>query len=276
MIKIGEYNTLKILRDTSVGLYLGDNENNDVLLPNKYVPDAFEMGDEITVFCYLDNDERPIATTLKPYIKLNDFALLKVAEVNKIGAFLDWGLEKHLFVPFREQAGKMEKGKKYLIYMFLDEKTGRLVGSSKTNQFINNDNLTVREKEEVSLIVSRYTELGIEVIINRQHKGLIYKNEVFQKLSLGQHLKGYVNKIRSDNKIDISLQKTGYKNIEPSAQKLLEKLKNNDGFLALNDKSDPEAIKSELEMSKKNFKKALGNLYKQKLVLIKEEGIYLT
>lgn len=275
MIKVGQYNKLKILRETSVGLFLGSNDGEDILLPNKYVPENFDIGDEIEVFCYLDHEERPVATTLKPYITLNHFSLLQVKEVNQIGAFLDWGLEKHLFVPFREQARKMETGKRYLVYMYLDEETNRLVGSSKTNRFIDNSELTVDEMEEVNLIVSRYTDLGVEVIINEKHKGLIYNNELFRKVSLGEKLKGYVKKIRPGNKLDISLQQSGYKNIEPSAEKILNVLKSENGFLRLNDKSSPDEITGLLQMSKKTFKKALGNLYKQKLVLIKEDGIYL-
>lgn len=275
MIKVGQYNKLEILRETSVGLFLGSNEGEDILLPNKYVPENFDIGDEIEVFCYLDHEERPVATTLKPYITLNHFSLLQVKEVNQIGAFLDWGLEKHLFVPFREQARKMETGKRYLVYMYLDEETNRLVGSSKTNRFIDNSELTVDEMEEVDLIVSRYTDLGVEVIINEKHKGLIYNNELFRKISLGEKLKGYIKKIRPGNKLDISLQQSGYKNIEPSAEKILSVLKSENGFLRLNDKSSPGEITGLLQMSKKTFKKALGNLYKQKLVLIKEDGIYL-
>lgn len=275
MIKIGQHNKLEILRETSVGLFLGSNDGEDILLPNKYVPENFDIGDEIEVFCYLDHEERPIATTLNPHITLNHFSLLQVKEVNQIGAFLDWGLEKHLFVPFREQARKMETGKWYLVYMYMDEETNRLVGSSKTNRFIDNSELTVDEMEEVNLIVSRYTDLGVEVIINEKHKGLIYSNELFRKVSLGEKLKGYIKKIRPGNKLDVSLQQSGHKNIEPSAEKILNVLKSENGFLRLNDKSSPDEITDLLQMSKKTFKKALGNLYKQKLVVIKEDGIYL-
>ena len=275
MINIGQYNKLKILRETSVGLFLGSNDGEDILLPNKYVPENFDIGDEMEVFCYLDHDERPVATTLKPYITLNHFSLLQVKEVNQIGAFLDWGLEKHLFVPFSEQARKMEAGKRYLVYMYLDEETDRLVGSSKTNRFIDNSELTVHETEEVNLIISRYTDLGVEVIINEKHKGLIYNNELFRKVSLGEKLKGYIKKIRPGNKLDISLQQSGYKNVEPSAEKILDVLRSENGFLKLNDKSSPDEITGLLQMSKKTFKKALGNLYKQKLVILKEDGIYL-
>lgn len=276
MIFIGKYNKLRILRETSVGLFLGNDEGEDILLPNKYVPEFYEIDDEIDVFCYLDHSERPVATNLEPYIKLNEFALLQAVVVNEIGAFLDWGLEKHLFVPFKEQARKMEQGKWYLVYMYLDEETDRLVGSTKTSHFLNNEKLTVNELEEVNLIVSRYTDLGIEVIINQKHKGLVYNNELFKKVSLGQNIKGIIKKIREDNKIDVSLQMLGYGNVEPSSEKILLELKANDGFLNIHDKSNPDDIKEKLQMSKKTFKKSIGLLYKQKLILIKEDGIYLS
>ncbi|WP_417443831.1 S1 RNA-binding domain-containing protein [Joostella sp.] len=275
MIQIGEYNTLEILRETSVGLFLGDEEDNDILLPNKYVPQEYEIGDTVAVFCYLDHEERPIATTLTPKITRNKFALLRVEEVNDIGAFLDWGLEKHLFVPYKEQARKMEKGKRYLVYAFLDEKTDRMVASSKTNQYLDNEILSVDENEEVELIVSRFTELGVEMIINEKHKGLVYNDEIYSDLKLGQRLVGYIKKIRDDHKIDLSLEPIGFKKIEPSSKKILDAIQANDGFLGLHDKSDPDDIRDILGMSKKSFKKAIGLLYKEKQIIIKEDGITL-
>ncbi|HEX8563385.1 MAG TPA: S1-like domain-containing RNA-binding protein [Flavobacterium sp.] len=277
MIEIGKYNTLTILRDTKVGLFLGNgNEAEDVLLPNKYVPQDFKIGDELTVFIYLDHEERPVATTLEPYILLNEFALLRVNYVNQVGAFLDWGLEKDILVPFREQARPMEKGKRYLVYLYLDEKTNRLVASSKINQFLSNDNLTVEKGEEVDLIVSHITDLGINVIINGKHKGLLYKDEVYDDaVRTGDHARGYIKTIRPDNKIDVSLQKPGYESVEPNAERVLDELQASRGFLRLNDNSHPEDIKTVLKMSKKTFKKAIGLLYKEKLIEIKDDGIYL-
>lgn len=277
MIEIGKYNTLTILRDTKVGLFLGNgNEAEDILLPNKYVPEQFEIGDEITVFVYLDHEERPVATTLEPYILLNEFALLRVNYVNQIGAFLDWGMEKDILAPFREQARTMEKGKRYLVYLYMDEKTNRLVATSKINQFLKNDNLTVERGEEVDLIVSHITELGINVIINEQHKGLLYKDEVYdESIRTGDRLRGYIKTIRPDNKIDVSLEKLGYERIEPNAERILDELRASRGFLRLNDNSHPEDIKTVLQMSKKTFKKAIGALYKDKLIEIKDDGIYL-
>ncbi|GIZ07674.1 S1 RNA-binding domain-containing protein [Flavobacterium sp. UMI-01] len=281
MIKIGKYNALKILRDTKVGLFLGDPEKDpegvhDVLLPNKYVPKVFEIGEELVVFVYLDHEQRPVATTLEPYILLNEFALLRVNYINQVGAFMDWGMEKDILVPFKEQARPMEKGKRYLVYLYMDEKTNRLVASSKTNQFLSNENLTVEKGEEVDLIVSHITEIGINVIINEQHKGLLYKDEVYDDaIRTGDRMRGYIKNIRPDNKIDVSLQIQGYENVEPNAEKILNELRASRGFLRLNDSSHPEDIKTVLKMSKKTFKKAIGALYKEKLIEIKEDGIYL-
>lgn len=275
MLAIGEYHKLTIDRDTDPGLFLRDDEGNEVLLPNKYKPESFELEDEIEVFVYLDHQERPVATTLKPFVKLDEFAYLKCVEVSDIGAFLDWGLEKHLFVPFKEQVSKMRKGDRYLIFCYLDELTGRLVASSKVNNFLVNTDLTVEPFEEVDLIVSNPTELGWNVIINEIHQGLVYKDDVFQKLHTGDRLKGYIKKTRPDGKIDVALQRPGYRSIEPNAQEILTHLELKGGFLPLTDKSSPEEIEKLLQMSKKSFKKALGTLYKQRRVEIKDNGIYL-
>ncbi len=276
MIEIGKYNTLKIARITKVGLYLTD-QVTDVLLPNKYLPQNYKIGDDLVVFVYLDHEERPVATTLEPYILLNEFSLLRVNYVNQLGAFLNWGMEKDLFVPFKEQARPMEQGKRYLVYMYLDPKSNRLVASSKTNQFLNNEDLSIEEGEEVDLIVSHITEVGINVIINEKHKGLMYKNEVYDdNLRTGDRIVGYIKHIRPDGKIDVSIQKLGFEKVEPSAQIILDELKASRGFLRLNDNSHPEDIKTVLKMSKKTFKKAIGTLYKEKKIEIKEDGIYLS
>ena len=281
MIEIGKYNTLTILRDTQVGLFLGNPELDpegihDVLLPNKYVPKVFEIGEELIVFVYLDHEQRPVATTLEPYILLNEFALLRVNYTNQVGAFMDWGMEKDILVPFKEQARPMEKGKRYLVYLYLDEKTNRLVASSKLNQFLKNENLTVEKGEEVDLIVSHITELGINVIINEKYKGLMYKDEVYDDaIRTGDRMRGYIKAIRPDNKIDVSLQIQAYQSIEPNAEKILDELRASRGFLRLTDNSHPEDIKTVLKMSKKTFKKAIGALYREQRIEIKEDGIYL-
>ena len=275
MIKLGEYNTLTILRETDPGLYLGDDEENVVLLPHKYKPENFEIDDEIEVFVYLDNEERPIATTLEPFISLNSFAYLNCSDVTEYGAFLDWGLEKQLFVPFKEQARPMKAGSWYIIYLYLDDQTNRLVGSSKTNRFLQNENLTISAFEEVNILVTHLTEKGANVIINGIHKGLIYLEDIFEDIRTGDRMKAYVKKIREDNKVDVVLQTPGYRSIEPNANFIMEELIAAGGFLSLHDKSDPETIKNELGMSKKSFKKAVGTLYKDKQILIKEDGISL-
>jgi len=274
MLQIGVYHTLKIDRETKVGLFL-TNGKDDVLLPNKYVPSDFAIGEDLTVFVYLDHEERPVATTLKPFITLNSFAVLKVNYINKFGAFLNWGMEKDLFVPFKEQARPMEKDKRYIVTMYLDKQTGRLAASSKINQFLDKEPLDVEVGQEVDLMVSHITEIGINVIINGKFRGLAYQNEVFETVSPGYKTKGYIKTIRPDGKIDVSFQKQGFEAIDDSAQQVLEALKQNDGVLRLNDNSHPEEIKSVMKMSKKTFKKAIGSLYKQKLIDINNEGIQL-
>ena len=275
MLTLGTFHTLRIDRTTLVGLFLTD-EKDDVLLPIKYVPKKFEMNDMIEVFIYLDHEERPVATTLKPYITLGDYAFLRVNYTNEYGAFLDWGLEKDLFVPFQEQARPMEQGKRYMVHMYLDEKTNRLVGSSKINQFLSKEPLHLESGAEVDLIISHITDLGINVIVNGTHKGLVYKNEVYtDSIRPGDKTKGYIKIIRPDGKIDITFNRIGVEAIEENAQVILDELKASRGFLRLNDNSSPDDIKTILKMSKKTFKKAVGTLYKQKLIEIKDDGIHL-
>lgn len=275
MINIGEYNSLSIIRESQQGLYIADDDGNEVLLPNRYVPESYKIWDQIQVFVYLDNEERPVATTEQPFITKDKFAMLRCNEVTKHGAFLDWGLLKELFCPFKEQVVKMKEGQWYLVRCYLDDTTGRLVASSRTNRFLDNSNLTVKKFDEVDLIISHPSEIGMNVIVNEVHSGLIFKDDIFQQLNIGDRLKGYVKNVRSDKKLDIAVGKIGYRNIEPNAQTILDRLKSHDGFLPLSDKSSPEDIKTHLEMSKKNFKKAAGNLYKQKLIDIKPDGLYL-
>ena len=275
MLQLGEYQQLSILRDTDPGLYLGNEEGDEVLLPQKYKPESFEIGDVLNVFVYLDHEERPVATTLDPFIKLNEFGYLCCSDVNEYGAFMDWGLEKQLFVPFKEQARPMKVGSWYIVYMYLDEQSNRLTGSSKTNKFLNNENLTVEKFDEVDIMVTHLTEKGANVIVNGKHKGLIYLEDIFEDIRTGDRMKAYVKKIREDNKLDIVLQTPGYKSIEPNANYVLDELKAAGGFMPLHDKSDPEQIKNELGLSKKSFKKAIGSLYRDKQIIIKEDGIEL-
>jgi predicted RNA-binding protein (virulence factor B family) len=276
MIRIGDYNTLEIIRESEQGIYLSDAEDNQVLLPNRYVPETFQIWDQLEVFVYLDNDERPVAVTDEPYIIRDDFALLRCNQVTDHGAFLDWGLVKELFCPFSEQAFKMKAGGWYLVFCYLDEKTDRLVASSKTNRFLDNKDLTVQQFDEVDLIVSHPSDLGMNVIVNNQHLGLIFHEDIFKDISVGDRLKGFVKKVRDDNKLDIVLGKIGYRKIEPNADLVMQHLEDSrEGFLPLNDKSSPDDIKNEFQMSTKNIKKAIGTLYKHTLITIKDDGIYL-
>ncbi|MCR9263244.1 MAG: S1-like domain-containing RNA-binding protein [Flavobacteriaceae bacterium] len=275
MIQLGNYNTLKVLRSTSVGLFLGDDEGTEILLPNKYVPEDFKIDMDMEVFCYLDNHERPIATTLKPLIIRNGFAFLEVAEVGEFGAFIDWGVEKHLLVPFKEQTVRMEEGRKYVVHCYLDEKTFRLTGSSKVDKFLSNVEVAYEINDEVDLLVYRRTPLGWEVIVDERHKGLIFESDVFRPISIGDALKGYVKNVRADKKIDLSLQPIGAKMLEPTAKMIYDKLVQSDGFLPLHDKSSPEEIQQMLRMSKKAFKKGIGILYRQRKINLQEDGIHL-
>ncbi|WP_405415656.1 S1 RNA-binding domain-containing protein [Maribacter sp. Asnod1-A12] len=275
MIELGRINNLEILRDTSVGLFLGDEEGNDVLLPNKYVPTAYEIGEKIKVFCYLDYDERPVATNLEPDIMLGEFRLLQVAEVNEFGAFMQWGLEKHLLVPFREQRVKMKEGQWYVVHCYLDDRSGRLVASNKLDKFLSNDSIDLKEWEKVDLVVTRQTDLGWEVIVNEKHKGLVYFNEVFKPINIGDVIPGCIKTIRKDNKLDISLQPLGAKVLEPAAKKIYEVLVESGGFLGLHDKSSPEEIRDVFQMSKKTFKKGLGTLYRERKIKLASDGISL-
>lgn len=275
MIELGNYNTLGVLRSTSVGVFLGDGEGTEILLPNKYVPENIQIDDELSVFCYLDYMERPIATTLSPDIQRNKFGFLKVAEVNQFGAFMEWGLEKHLLVPFSEQRLKMQEGNWYVVHCYLDEKSFRLVASNKLDRFLNNDNLSLKVNDEVSALVSRKTDLGWEVILDHKHKGLLFQSDVFRPISIGLKLKGFVRHIREDNKIDITLQPQGSKMLDTTAENIYNELVANGGFLPFNDKSDPELIKNQFQISKKAFKKGIGVLYRNRKILIKEDGIHI-
>jgi predicted RNA-binding protein (virulence factor B family) len=276
MIELGNTNTLTILRRTSVGLFLGDQDVDDLLLPTKYVPDTWNIGDSIEVFCYLDHEERPVATTIQPFVKRNQFGFLRVAEVNEYGAFMDWGLEKHLLAPYKQQRDRMEEGKWYVVYCYLDEKSFRLVASSKLDAFLSNENLTVRPGEAVDLLISRKSDLGWDVVVNGSHKGLVFFSDVFKKVSIGDRLNGYIRNIRPDSKLDVVLEPIGHKGRLTTAERIYSLLLEGNGYLPLHDKSDPADIQQALQISKKNFKKAIGTLYRERKIEIKEDGIYKT
>lgn len=276
MINLGEVNQLTILRQTDNGYYLIDKEENEVLLPNAYIKEGWGLGDEVEVFVFNDSEDRLTATTLTPKINLDDFALLQVNDVNNVGAFLNWGLPKDLFVPFKEQKTKMREGKYYVVTMFLDYESERLVASSKIDSFLEFEEVNLTEGQEVEVIVYERTPMGYNCIINRLYKGLIYENEVFRSLNIGEHTKGYIKTIREDKKIDVSLQKVGYVAQDENQEKILNILRGDAGYIGLTDKSKPEEIYEELNMSKKAFKKAIGGLYKKKLIWLKRDGVYLT
>jgi len=275
MFKIGEKTTLKVDRIQSPGAFLVDEDDNDVLLPNKYLTDSIEIGDNIDVFIYLDGEERIVATTETPFIELNDFAVLTATSITKYGAFMDWGLEKELLIPFREQKNKIEQGQAYLVYMYFDKQTERLVGSTNLYTHLQDNNHNFKERDQVDLIIWNKTDLGYNVIINKSYLGLIYINEVFKELQSGDRTTGFIKKIREDGKIDASLEKISYKNIEPNAKMIINLLEKSNKFISLNDKSSPEDIKDKLSISKKAFKKSIGLLYKKRIIKIEENGISL-
>jgi predicted RNA-binding protein (virulence factor B family) len=276
MIIPGKYVTLKAEKATAHGVYLLDKDGSKVLLPKKYIPKGLRLKDDIKVFIYLDSQDRIVATTQTPKVILEDFAWLKVVDVTKIGAFMDWGLDKDIFVPFREQAERMEKGKKYLIYLMLDIKTNRLIATSKTKRFLEAQNIDLSVGEQVDVLIGKKNDIGIDVVINNQYSGLIFREDWYSNYSTGDKCIGYVKNIRADKKIDVILQKQGYDHLESSQKKIMLKLKDAPkGFLALSDKSSPQEIKAMFEMSKKTFKKACGMLYKKRFIRISDKGIYL-
>jgi len=274
MIEQGKQIELKITKRATFGLFLGDESGEEVLLPNKYCSDEMKPGDQIRVFVYKDSEGKKVATTLTPKIFLHEFALLKVTAVTAVGAFMDWGLEKELMVPFREQKQKLELGRWYIVYLDLDVKSDRLYASNRVERFLQNEQINVKEGEEVALVVLQKTDMGYSVIINHAHKGLIFDNEIFREIRVGDKLRGYVKRIREDQKIDVSLQAIGFRNFNDANSELIyKKLEENDGFLAFTDKSSPEEIYSQFGISKKAFKKSIGALYKQKLIEIRPDGI---
>ena len=272
MVAIGDYNDLEIIKQVDFGVYL-DSDDGEILLPAKYLPAQYQLGDRIRVFVYRDSEDRIIATTLEPKAKVGDFAALPVKDATNYGAFLDWGLEKDLFVPFSNQRDKMQPGRTYLVYLYLDENSDRIVATAKYEKYLRQDSPQLSEGQEVDLLVAGFSDLGIKVIINNQYLGMLYKNEVFRPLSVGEKTRGYIRKIREDHKIDVSLQKAGYEEVTDAADLVLDKLKAAGGKLALSDKSSPEEIYAALGMSKKTFKKAIGSLYREGKITLSEASI---
>jgi uncharacterized protein len=276
MIHIGEFNLLRVNRQTPQGYYLACPDKEEVLLPNKYVPKDVAIDQIIDVFVYTDSEDRIVATTLEPYVIVGEFAFMDVLEANSIGAFLDWGLEKDLFVPMKEQRTKMIKGESYVVYAYLDETTQRVVATTKFNKYLKTADYSFAEGDEVELLIADRTDLGYSAIINDEAKGLIFHSEVHQPLSIGKRLKGWIKTIRPDGKIDIALQKVGVEHMEDSAKKVIRILTENEGVLKVGDHSSPEEINQLFGLSKKAFKRAVGILYKQRLIEISESSIKLT
>jgi uncharacterized protein len=274
MIKVGEYNTLKVIREVAFGIYLDDGAEG-ILLPKRFLPANVKIGDELSVFLYHDGEDRLIATTQKPKGILGDIVKLKTISITPQGAFLDNGLMKDIFVPKSKQQRGMIPNGEYLVKIYLDEQTGRLAATEKIEPFLSNDDLTVQVLDEVDLTVYRRTDIGYVVIINNLHTGVLHHNEIYRDITAGDQFKGFIKKIYPDNKIDVSAGKQGYNRVEDETQKILRLLNENEGYLPYYDKSDPEEIYSFFGMSKKTFKMTVGNLYKQKKISLEDKGIRL-
>ena len=274
MLQIGQYNLLRVLKQSPIGLYLGTG-NEEVLLPKKYIPEGIKIGDELELFVYLDNENRPIATTLKPYATEGEFAFMMVKDINEHGAFLDWGIPKDLFVAYSEQRVEMQKGNKYIVFLFLDEYSGRIAATTKWGKFLDNSNANFRVGDEVQLLIAEQTDLGFKAIINNMCEGLLYENEIFEELRTGDVKRGFIKQKRDDGKIDLRLQQPGYDHIVSTKHIILEQLKAHGGLLPLGDKSSPEEIYKLLKISKKAFKKTIGGLFKERLILIRDLEIRL-
>lgn len=273
-IEIGKYNLLTISEETEVDFYF-EEEGEIIKMPKKDTRGNFKAGDEVNVFLYTDLHGKLVATTSKPIAVVGECAYMEVKEESSIGAFLYWGIEKDLLVPFSQQKDTMREGNSYLVYIYIDDLTGRITATSKLQRYINNEELTVKEGDRVDLLVCHNTDLGTQVIVNNRHWGLLYKNEIFQKIHKGDKVKGYIKKIRPENKLDVSLQEQNYDEAVSASLKILKKLKDTGGFLPLTDKTEPGIIYNELQMSKKTFKKAVGTLFKERKIVIEESGLRL-
>ncbi len=274
-IRLGDYNRMTVVRTVDFGVYLDGGEEGEVLLPARYVPDGCKEGDELEVFVYLDNEERLVATTQTPLAKVGDFACLEVSWVNEYGAFLNWGLMKDLFCPFREQKMKMEKGKRYIVHVHIDHESHRIVASAKVERYFDPSFPPYRYGDETDLLVWQKTDLGFKVIIDNRYAGLVYSNQIFREIRTGDRMKGYIEAVREDGKIDVMLQPTGWRMTKETADVLLDYLETHQGVCRLTDKSPAEDIYQAFQVSKKSYKKAVGDLYKRRLITIEEDCIRL-
>lgn len=274
-IRLGDYNRMTVVKTVDFGVYLDGGEEGEVLLPARYVPDGCKEGDELEVFVYLDNEERLVATTQTPLAKVGDFACLEVSWVNEYGAFLNWGLMKDLFCPFREQKMKMEKDKRYIVHVHIDHESHRIVASAKVERYFDPSFPPYRYGDEVSLLVWQKTDLGFKVIVDNRYAGLVYSNQIFREIRTGDRMKGYIEAVREDGKIDVMLQPTGWRMTKETADVLLDYLETHQGVCRLTDKSPAEDIYQAFQVSKKSYKKAVGDLYKRRLITIEEDCIRL-
>ena len=276
MIKIGNYNILRIERFVDFGAYLADDDNNEVLLPSRYVPDDAAVGDEIEVFVYTDSEDRIVAVTDRPYAQVGEFAFLQVAEVNRFGAFLEWGVPKHLFVPFSEQRPRMQAGGIYPVYLYLDHITKRVVASAKLEKFLGNVIPEYRPGDKVTALVWQHTPIGYKVIVDNLFQGMIYDNEIFAPLELEQTVTALVKAVRDDGKIHLTLGDKAAARVSDLAEDIIEKLREHGGSIGISDSSSPDEIKAIFHCSKKDFKKAVGKLYKERRILLEDGGIHLS
>ena len=274
-IRLGDYNRMTVVKSVDFGLYLDGGDEGEVLLPARYVPDGCKEGDEIEVFVYLDSEERLVATTQTPKARVGDFAFLTVSWVNEYGAFLDWGLMKDLFCPFREQKMKMEKGKGYIVHVHLDNESHRIVASAKVEHYFDPSFPPYRHGDEVDLLVWQKTDLGFKVIIDNRFPGLVYGNQVFRQIHTGDRLTGYIDMVREDGKVDVMLQPTGWRMTKETADIILDYMESHGGTCPLTDKSPAEDIYQQFQVSKKSYKKAIGDLYKRRLITIGDDCIRL-
>ncbi len=275
MVKIGQYNTLTVTKFVDYGLYLDDGDGGEILLPKRYMPDNLDVGQTLQVFIYADSDDTLIATTETPFACVGEAAYLRVAAVNKVGAFMDWGLAKDILVPFAEQHRKMEAGRSYIVYLYKDKYADRIVASSKINKFISDETSGFKQKQQVDLLIAGKTDLGYKAIINHKYFGMLYKSDVYQKLHYGQKIKGYIKNIRPDNKVDLTLQLDNQQTRSNLAEQILDYLKSHHGESTLTDKSKPEDIYKQYAVSKSSYKKALGGLYKKHQITIEKDRIRL-
>lgn len=275
-LQLGKKNKLKAAWRVDFGMYLvGGGYEGKILLPQRYVPEDLEVGDEIEVFLYLDNEERLIATTIEPKAMVGDFTYLEVAWVNEYGAFLDWGLMKDLFCPFREQKRRMEKGRSYIVHVHLDDESYRIMASAKVERYLSAPPQDLKVGQEVDLLIWQKTDLGFKVIADNSFGALLYDTQVFRNIHTGDHIKGYVTRIRPDGKVDCALQLGGHQHTVDFAERLLRYLETQGGRCRLGDKSDAEEIKEQFGVSKRTYKQAVGELYKRRLIRISDSGIEL-